>query len=149
MADRPDHPTVAVIAVTVRATDVLLVRRANPPDAGRWGFPGGKIDFGETLHDAATRELLEETTVHGLPRYVFTAVDAFDRDEMGEVRQHFVLIAVLCDWVSGEPQPGDDALEARWFSASALEGAPTAISIDVDWIAREAVAAARRYHAQE
>ncbi len=43
----------------------MLVRRANPPDAGLWGFPGGKIEFGETVKDAAMRELREETGYEG------------------------------------------------------------------------------------
>ncbi len=58
-------PVPAVIAVVVHDGQALLVRRANPPDAGLWGFPGGKIEFGETVKAAATRELLEETGIHG------------------------------------------------------------------------------------
>ncbi|WP_244627084.1 NUDIX domain-containing protein [Microvirga tunisiensis] len=48
-------PIPAVIAVVIRNGWTLLVRRANPPDAGLWGFPGGKIEFGETVKDAADR----------------------------------------------------------------------------------------------
>ncbi|WP_256388415.1 NUDIX domain-containing protein [Lutimaribacter pacificus] len=55
-------------------------RRANPPDAGLWGFPGGKIDQGEPLFDAAIRELAEETGVSAEPLRVITALDAFDHD---------------------------------------------------------------------
>lgn len=46
------HPVVATIAVLFRNDEVLLVRRANPPDAGRWGFPGGKMELGETIEAA-------------------------------------------------------------------------------------------------
>ncbi|MFX6119029.1 NUDIX domain-containing protein, partial [Acinetobacter baumannii] len=58
-----ERPIPATIAVVLRDDRVLLVRRANPPDAGRWGFPGGKIERGETIAEAAIRELMEETAV--------------------------------------------------------------------------------------
>jgi len=132
------RPIAATIAVVIREAHVLLVRRANPPDAGRWGFPGGKIETGETIHDAAVRELREETGINGEARRAFTAVDAFDHDERGFIRQHFVLIAVLCQWVSGEPIAGDDALEARWFRLEELDDEAIALSLDVAAVARQA-----------
>ncbi|MEN7538812.1 NUDIX domain-containing protein, partial [Aurantiacibacter flavus] len=61
MTEGPQRPIAATIAVVLREGQVLLVRRANPPDAGRWGFPGGKIETGETIEQAAIRELYEET----------------------------------------------------------------------------------------
>ncbi|RAB21832.1 ADP-ribose pyrophosphatase, partial [Burkholderia multivorans] len=73
----------AVIGVVLRDRDVLLVRRANPPDAGRWGFPGGKIEAGEPIADAVVRELAEETAVEVEAVDVFTALDAFGRDDDG------------------------------------------------------------------
>jgi ADP-ribose pyrophosphatase YjhB (NUDIX family) len=91
------YPIPAAIAVVFRGDDVLLVRRANPPDAGRWGFPGGKIERGETIMRAAERELVEETSIVGNAKRVFTAVDAFERSSAGAVLHHFILVAVLCD----------------------------------------------------
>lgn len=132
------RPIAATIAIVIRAGSVLLVRRANPPDVGRWGFPGGKIDIGEPIQDAATRELLEETGIRAEARQTFTAVDAFDRDGAGRLRQHFVLIAVLCRWISGEPVAGDDALEARWFRLEELDDESIALSLDVAAVARQA-----------
>ncbi len=132
------RPVAAVIAAVFREGRVLLVRRANPPDAGRWAFPGGKIDGGETIENAAVRELLEETGVVAEPHRVFTAVDVFDRDESGGLRRHFVLIAVLCKWQSGEPIADDDALEARWFKLDELDDANLALSLNVAEVARQA-----------
>ncbi len=57
------RPIVATIGVLFKDEKVLLVRRANPPDVGRWGFPGGKIEHGEAIKDAAVRELYEETSI--------------------------------------------------------------------------------------
>jgi 8-oxo-dGTP diphosphatase len=114
-------PIPAVIAVVIRNGQTMLVRRANPPDAGLWGFPGGKIEFGETVKDAATRELLEETAVHAEAQDVLTTLDVLVRHAGGDVRQHYILIAVQCRWISGEPIAGDDALEARWFPIEELD----------------------------
>ncbi|WP_249777512.1 NUDIX hydrolase [Herbaspirillum robiniae] len=132
------RPLPAVIAVVVRGDAVLLVRRANPPDAGYWGFPGGKIDFGERIEDAALRELFEETGVRAQARSVFTAVDALDCSSDGAVRQHFVLIAVLCEWISGVPHAGDDALEAAWFEMNTLDPSMLVMSFGVMDVLRRA-----------
>ncbi|WP_258070039.1 NUDIX hydrolase [Arthrobacter sp. SX1312] len=127
-----------MIAAVVHGNHVLLVRRANPPDAGRWGFPGGKIEVGETIRQAAVRELVEETGITGQAHEVFAAVDAFDHDEAGLLRQHFVLVAVRCDWISGQLAAGDDALEARWFPLDEVNEAKVALSLDVANIAGQA-----------
>jgi 8-oxo-dGTP diphosphatase len=134
------RPIVATIAVVLHGGRVLLVRRRNPPDAGRWGFPGGKIEFGETIEAAAERELLEETAVCGQACRVFTAVDAFDHRADGAVAVHFILVAVLCCWISGEPEAGDDALDARWFDLGSLDEANLAMSFGVAEVARQAAA---------
>lgn len=106
---------------------VLLVRRANPPDRGLWGFPGGKIEFGESVHQAALRELKEETGIEAKALQTLTSVDVFERDTVAvpladvgsaPLTRHFILVAVLCRYCAGEPNPADDALEARWFGAS-------------------------------
>ncbi|MEN9059965.1 NUDIX hydrolase [Ponticoccus litoralis] len=134
------RPIAATIAAVIRDRQVLLVRRANPPDAGLWGFPGGKIDQGETLFEAAIRELAEETGVAAEPLRVVTAVDAFDRVETGALRRHFILIAVLCRWTAGEPVAADDALDARWVDLDALQDSGLALSLDVAEVAEQAAA---------
>ena len=132
------RPIAAVLAVVPHEGRVLLVRRANPPDAGLWGFPGGKIEFGETVTAAALRELLEETAVVGKAVTILDALDVFETAKDGAVTRHFILIAVLCRWISGEPLAGDDALEAGWFSIADLDPAVLPMSADVEVIAREA-----------
>ena len=135
-------PIPAVIAVVIHEDRALLVRRANPPDAGLWGFPGGKIELGETVRAAATRELLEETGIQAEAQDVITTLDILVRDPSGAVRQHFILIAVCCRWTAGEPVAGDDALEAAWFAIADLDPDRLAMSADVDVIARRAQALA-------
>lgn len=137
---RSPSPVPAVIAVVVHEGRALLVRRANPPDAGLWGFPGGKIEYGETVSEAATRELLEETGVLAEAQDVITALDILVRSEDDAVLQHYILIAMRCRWLSGEPRAGDDALEAGWFSLTALDPKTLPMSADVDVIALRAAA---------
>jgi len=124
------RPVPATIGVVFRDNRVLLVRRANPPDAGKWGFPGGKIEWGERIEDAAEREILEETGVTATAKKVFTAVDCYDR-RGNDIHQHFILVAVLCEWIAGEPEGSDDALEARWFSPEEYKNSDLAMSLDV------------------
>jgi len=139
MPDQPPlpRPIPAVLAVVIRNGQVLLVQRANPPDAGLWGFPGGKVEYGETLLHAAERELLEETGVRATAQGVTGAVDAWDRTQDGQLRQHFILIAVRCAWQAGEPCAADDALDARWVALDTMETA-LPLSRDVALMARQA-----------
>ncbi|MDE1997271.1 MAG: NUDIX domain-containing protein, partial [Rhizobiaceae bacterium] len=97
---------------------------------------------GESLAQAAVRELFEETGVQADAGPVFTAVDAFDRDPDGAVREHYILVAVLCHWRRGEPVAGDDALEAAWHDllVTALRDDLLATSAGVAAVARQAIA---------
>lgn len=132
------RPVAAVLSVVHRAGAVLLVRRANPPDQGFWGFPGGRIEGGETVFAAAERELREETGVIGSALEVITVLDALDHAADGALRFHYVLVAVACRWIAGEPVAQDDALEARWVMRDAI---PTLgnVSRDVERLASLAV----------
>ncbi|MDB6176871.1 NUDIX hydrolase [Paracoccus sp. Z330] len=117
-------PRLAALAVTLRGDDVLLARRRNPPDAGLWGFPGGHVDPGETALDAARRELQEETGVQANPLQYLDNIDLILHGPDGKLQFHFLLAAVLCEYVSGEPAAADDALDAAWCPiADVLAGA--------------------------
>jgi ADP-ribose pyrophosphatase YjhB (NUDIX family) len=113
----------AVIAVLLHAGHVLLVRRDRPPNAGAWGFPGGKIERGERHEAAAARELREETGIVADSLGVFAAADVID----GEVTNtqpapayHYVLLAVRMRYRSGAVRAADDADAAAWFATDAL-----------------------------
>ncbi|KKL39060.1 ADP-ribose pyrophosphatase [Burkholderia contaminans FFH2055] len=139
------RPVPAVIGIVLRERDVLLVRRANPPDAGCWGFPGGKIEVGESIANAVVREIAEEATMDVEALDAFTALDAFDYDAGGDVRQHFVMVAVLCRWLRGTPAAGDDALDARWFDLAELDRDDLPMSTGVRDVARRAIEHAAAY----
>lgn len=142
MAAEPPKPVAAVLSVVPRGGRVLLVRRAKPPDRGRWGFPGGRIEPGETLVDAALRELAEETGVMAEGGRVLTALDSIHPDGAGNVAHHFVLVAVLCRWIAGEGAPADDALETGWFTPDEIAALEDGASRDVTGLAERSLAAA-------
>jgi 8-oxo-dGTP diphosphatase len=117
----PGAPQSAVGAIVSRSGRVLLVRRAHPPSQGLWAIPGGRIELGETLQEAAEREIKEETglTIRaGKPVYAF---DVILRDDAGRVQFHYVIVDLLADYVSGSVRAADDAYEARWVAPNELK----------------------------
>lgn len=120
----PDAPRPAVGAVVIHQGRVLLVRRRDPPNAGQWAIPGGRVHLGETLAEAAAREVLEETGVRIRPDRPIYAFDRIDRDDAGRIRHHYVIVDLLAAYLGGEPRAGDDALEARWLAPGELAALP-------------------------
>lgn len=107
---RPVGPTVAVGAVARRDVALLLVRRGHGPAAGAWSVPGGRVELGETLHEAVVREVAEET---GLAVVVDHFLGWVER--IGDT-EHFVILdfeVTVLD-ADAEPSAGDDAAEAAW-----------------------------------
>ena len=127
----PERPIVGVLAVVLRGERALVVRRSNPPMAGRWGFPGGVLELGETVAEGAMRELLEETGVIAEPIGPLTVIDTIDRDDEGRVRFHYTLVAIRGLWQSGEGIAADDAEEVAWLSRAEITqaGLPTALAL--------------------
>jgi ADP-ribose pyrophosphatase len=117
----PAYPIPAVGIVLVRDQRVLLVQRGREPAYGRWTIPGGVIEVGETLRDAARREMREECDIVVEPSRVLQVYEPIVRDTDGRVRFHYVIIDVLARYVSGEVQHADDALDARWVGVDELE----------------------------
>lgn len=115
------RPVAAVLAVVIHDHAALLVQRKNPPDAGLWGFPGGKIEAGESVFQAAQRELQEETSILTQPLRVLDCLDSIFYAPDGSLEHHFVLIAVQCHWLHGQPIAQDDALAAKWVPVADLE----------------------------
>src|ERR1700731_2238618 len=105
----PDRPIVAVLAVVLRGEEALIVQRAQQPNAGRWGFPGGVLELGETVADRAMRQLSDGTGITPKPAGILDVHDAITRDAAGRVQFHYLLIAVRGIWQSGEGEPADDA----------------------------------------
>ncbi|MEE2690942.1 MAG: NUDIX hydrolase [Pseudomonadota bacterium] len=107
--------SIGVGAVVFRGDDVLLVKRGKPPFLGCWSIPGGGLEHGETLKNAARREVREET---GVEIEIIGLIDVFEAlpretPEDGPLN-HTLLIDFAAEWISGEPVAGDDAAEAAF-----------------------------------
>lgn len=109
-----DRPRVGVGVVVWRDDRVLLIQRGKPPGEGEWSLPGGGQELGETLFEAAAREVFEETGLTVRPTAVLTAVDNIVRDPAGAILFHYTIVNVLADYVGGIIMPGDDARDACW-----------------------------------
>jgi 8-oxo-dGTP diphosphatase len=122
----PDSPLVGVGAVIIEDGRVLLVKRGHPPLAGEWSIPGGVLELGETLREAAVREVREETCLTVETAELLGVYDRVLRDDDGHTLYHFVLVDFLCRRVGGKAQAADDADEVRWFTPAEARELPLA-----------------------
>ena len=120
----PESPQIAVGAIVIRDDRILLVKRRKPPGKGLWSIPGGRVELGETLKEAAEREVKEEAGVIIRAEDPVHTFDLIDRDDQGCIRFHYVIVDLRADYVSGKPNPSSDACEARWVTAQELEELP-------------------------
>ncbi|HZP76639.1 MAG TPA: NUDIX hydrolase [Pseudolabrys sp.] len=121
----PERPYLAVSAAIFRDGKVLIVRRARPPAHGLYTLPGGGVEIGETLADAAMREVREETGMTIAPVALAGHREAIARDEAGRVKRHFVILCFAARWMSGEPALNNELSEARWIEPAELAGLNT------------------------
>jgi ADP-ribose pyrophosphatase YjhB (NUDIX family) len=117
----PAHPIVGIGVVVWCRGRVLLIRRGKPPRAGQWSLPGGAQQLGETIEEAARREVREETGVSLQRCELLTVVDMIDRDNSGAVRYHYTLVDFRAETDDVTLTAGDDADEARWFDPDQLD----------------------------
>jgi mutator protein MutT len=112
--DYPDRPIVGVGAVVVEGGRAVVVKRASEPMKGHWSIPGGAVELGETLRQAAVREVREETGLVVEAGEVLEVFDSITRDPRGCTRFHYVLVDFLCRRLEGELCAATDVSEVRW-----------------------------------
>ena len=116
----PERPFVGVGVVVWRGDEVLLVKRGQAPAAGTWSIPGGLQQTGETVAQAAAREVREEAGIEIALGAQIAVVDSIRHDAAGGVLYHYTLVDFVAAWAAGEPVAGDDAAEARWVAHDRL-----------------------------
>jgi 8-oxo-dGTP diphosphatase len=116
----PELPLVGVGAVIIENARVLLVKRAHPPLEAQWSIPGGVLEVGEMVREAAVREVREETGLIVEPGDLLGVYDRVLRNAEQRVQYHYVLIDFLCRPAGGELQAADDATEVRWYTCEEL-----------------------------
>ncbi len=117
MREYPPYAVAAVAAVLLKDGELLLVKRGYPPGAGKWSLPGGVIEPGEGLADAARRELEEETGLEAEPLGILWVLNNVVFDGSGKVKYHYLIVDVLFDQgsVRGTLRAGGDASGIGWF----------------------------------
>ncbi|MGQ0848785.1 MAG: NUDIX hydrolase [Actinomycetota bacterium] len=117
-----DHPVCGVGAVVIDGGRLLLIKRRRSPGEGLWAVPGGKVGLGETMREAAAREVREETGFEvevGHPVWVGESIGPGDPPEW-----HFCLVDFAAAPVGGEGRAGDDATEFGWFTVEQARQLP-------------------------
>ena len=113
----PSHPQLAVSAAIFRGDKIMLVRRARPPAKGFYSLPGGRVEFGESLHAALHREVAEETALK---------IDIIGLAGWHEVLPgstgsgHFLIMSFAARWTFGEPVLNEELDDLRWLAPDAL-----------------------------
>lgn len=109
-------PKIGVGIILLKEQQVLLVRRKNPPGAGKWSLPGGKQEYGETVQQTARRELREETGLDCGPLILAGYVDSIHYDDAGHITFHYTILDFAARYIGGQPQAADDVLDWAWVS---------------------------------
>jgi ADP-ribose pyrophosphatase YjhB (NUDIX family) len=116
----PEVPLVGVGAIIIEDDRVVLIKRAHPPLQAQWSIPGGVLEVGELVREAAVREAREETGLIVEPGELLGVYDRVLRDPEQRVQYHYVLIDFLCRRMGGELFAASDATEVRWFTRAEL-----------------------------
>jgi ADP-ribose pyrophosphatase YjhB (NUDIX family) len=98
----------------------LIVQRGKAPSKGVWTVPGGAVDLGETMRQAAAREIWEECSIRVEVGEVLGILDNIIRDETG-IRYHYAIVDFAAQYVSGDLTPSDELMDAAWVLPAELD----------------------------
>jgi 8-oxo-dGTP diphosphatase len=116
---QPSHPQLAVSAAIFRGGKILLVRRARSPAKGFWSLPGGRVEFGESLHTALHREVDEETAL----KIEIVGLSGWREVLPGSPGGgHYLIMSFAARWTAGEPVLNEELDDFRWLTPDDLSG---------------------------
>jgi len=118
----PTHPLIAASLAVFKDGKVLLAARKETAASPIYSLPGGIVEIGETLHEAAIREVFEETAVTARVIGFVDTHEIIDRDADQRIRRHFIIHTFVGEWISGEAQTSAEAPHVRWQDPHALGG---------------------------
>ena len=121
----PTRPFLAASVAVFRNGKVLLASRGKPPWEDLFSLPGGGVELGESLEQAALRELEEEVGVSATLTGLVAPFEVIERDVDGRVKHHMVIAVYAARWLSGEPRTGPEAKEIRWVTEPDIESLRT------------------------
>jgi 8-oxo-dGTP diphosphatase len=121
----PSRPFLAASVAVFREGRVLLATRTKPPSNLLYSLPGGLVESGETLEQAALRELDEEVGVSAAIVGFAGHTEVIELDVEGRVIRHFVVSSFAANWISGDPTPGPEAGEVRFVDPADVASLPT------------------------
>jgi len=133
----PVRPHIGVGVMMVRnineVSHLLLIKRKYHPDKGYWSIPGGHLDLGEKVQDAAVREAYEETGFKTKITKLAGIIDKIMYDKEGNIEYHYVLLNYFVEQIEGDPnQPpvaDDDALDAKFVPFEELKNYQLTVSL--------------------
>lgn len=127
----PDRPFPSAAVCVVKGDKILVIKRANPPSQELWSLPGGVINLGETIQDAAKREVREECGIEVEMGRIFNIENLIVRDETGRIHFHYVVSYLVAHYVSGQPRTSSEALDVKWATDQEL------VDLDMNPVVRE------------
>lgn len=117
----PANPRLAASIAVFRDDRVLLAARTRPPYVGAYSLPGGLVELGETLAEAALRELREEVAVEARIIGFNRHIESIERDHDGAIRTHYVIASFVAEWISGDGTEGPEAGAIVWAAPEDLD----------------------------
>ena len=119
----PKFPLIGIGAIVLgQGKKILMIKRGKPPRINSWSLPGGAQKLGETIDEAAIREVREETGLKVKVVGLVGVVDSIHRDHVGSVQYHYTLVDLLAQPVGGTLAAGGDVVDAKWFEINAVYG---------------------------
>lgn len=118
----PDRPFIAASLAVFREGKVLLAARKETAQSPVYSLPGGVVELGETLRDAAIREVYEEVGVTASVIDFVDTTEFIERDPEGRIRRHFIIHTFVGKWVSGDAVTSIEAPHVCWRDPNMLGG---------------------------